>query len=207
MELENKELCAKCGGLCCKQTGCYYSAQDLKVVDSRSIKSMLDKGYTSIVTDILFSFPEHTILTLKARNINAQKIDLISCSRGCSALKEDGCIYSLEKRPSGGKYLIPGENRRCGYDKVKLLDIIETWLPYQELLKSVCEEVSGIPFPELMSIQVEEYFYYVYTHGLFEHNSFTPFRMAYPEEDNKVLKRVYGINADDNLETIIRKMF
>ena len=207
MELENKELCKKCGGECCKQMGCYYSAKDLKVIDSRSIKSMLDKGYTSITSDIIYTHPKITMLSLRARNTDASSIDLVSCHRGCTALTESGCMYSLEDRPSGGKYLIPRERGCCGYEEIALFDIIKTWSPHQQLLKSICEEVSGVPFDELMSLQVEEYFYYIYTHGLFDHNSLTTYRIAYPEEDNKALKRAYNINDDDNLETRIRKMF
>ncbi len=109
----------------------YYSAKDLRVVDYRSIKSMLDRGYTCISSDLIFSIKDILVLSLRARNTNADKIDLISCSRRCRALTDSGCMYSFDERPSGGKYLIPKEERKCNYDKITLFDIIKTWLPYQ----------------------------------------------------------------------------
>lgn len=207
MELENKEICRKCGGTCCKETGCYYSSEDLKVVDARSVIDLLDKGYTSIVSDVFIMRNNPILLSLRARNRNAGKIDLVSCSSWCTALTDTGCIYSFEDRPSGGRYLIPYENGRCCYNQPKLIDIADSWQPYQQMLKRVCEEVSGIEFDELMRIQVQEYFEYLYQHQMYDHDNFTEYRILFPQEDKKALQKVFGINDDDSLETKISKMF
>lgn len=206
MELENKNICAVCG-MCCKQTGCYYSAKDLKVVSARSVKNLLDKGYTCISSDVFIMMDNPIILSIRARNKNAGKIDLISCSRHCSALTDTGCMYSLEDRPSGGKYLIPDKDGNCDYHEVKLEDVIKTWIPYQQMLRSVCEEVSGIPFDELMRIQVQEYFEYIYKLRFYEHSELTGYRILFPEEDNIARKKVFGTNDDGSLMARILKMF
>lgn len=207
MELENKDICSKCGGLCCKQTGCYYSADDLKVVSSKSVKDLLDKGYTCISSDVFLMREDPLLLSLRARNKNASKIDLVSYSRYCTALSPTGCIYSLENRPSGGKYLIPNKDGDCDYYKVTLIDVIESWEPYQQMLRSVCESVSGIPFDELIRIQAQDYFEYIYQHQMYDHNNLTEYRILFPEEDDRALKKVFGISERDSLEARMAKMF
>lgn len=207
MELVNKSICSTCGGKCCKQTGCYYSAEDLKVVSSRSIKNLLDKGYTCISSDVFVMKEDPIILSLRSRNKSANKIDLISLSRYCSALTPTGCMYDFADRPSGGKYLIPDENGNCDYHKVRLIDIIESWSPYQELLRSVCEEVSGIPFDELMRIQVEEYFTYVYEHQLYDRSELSSYQIVFPYESNKALTKVLETKDGDSIAARILKMF
>ncbi len=207
MELENRELCAKCGGRCCLEMGCYYSAEDLKVIDSRSIKEMLSEGYTSIKADILTSIPKKIMLSLKARNIGADVIDLVSYTRSCMVLGENGCKYSLDKRPSGGKYLIPNEKGMCDYSEISLLDIIESWLPYQKLLKSICEDISGRKYEELLAEKVEEFLYQSYKNESLANGEFDKFRRYFPKEHNKALKRAFDINMGDSLETKMTKMF
>lgn len=209
MELENRELCRKCGGTCCKETGCYYSADDFKVINSRSIKDLLNEGYTSIGSDILYSYPYKVILLLKARNRDAEKIDLISCSSYCSALEDTGCRYTLDERPSGGKYLIPKKRKMCCYEDIRLIDIILSWLPYQDMLMELCEELTGSPYKELMSAQVEEYFYYIKTHYVPDSVKASKdlYQLAFPNEEHKALKRVYGLKDGDTLRTKILKIF
>ncbi len=41
----------------------------------------------------------------------------------------------------------------------------------------------------------------------FRNMTVSTYKLFFPEEDSKALKRVYNINNDDSLETIIRKMF
>lgn len=207
MELENIELCRKCGGACCKQTGCYYSSEDLKVVNSRSVIDLLDKGYTSIISDVFIMRDNPILLSLRARNKNAGKIDLVSCYSWCTALTDTGCMYSFDERPSGGRYLVPNENGNCAYRDTKLINIADSWEPYQSMLKSVCEELSGIPFDELMRAQVQEYFEYIYQHRMYDYEGLTEYRILFPEEDKKAIKKVFDINDGDSLYTRIRKMF
>lgn len=35
IEYENKELCAKCGGICCKKSGCDYFVSDFQSMDTK----------------------------------------------------------------------------------------------------------------------------------------------------------------------------
>lgn len=207
MELENRELCAECGGQCCKQAGCTYSANDLLVVNANSIKELLNQGYTSICADVTFDLPKKLTLSLKARNTGADIIDLISYTKECMALTETGCKYTFDKRPSGGKYLIPHKKKICDYDEIDILDIVATWLPYQDLLKSICEELSERKFEELLSEKVEEYFYQNYRRGVLDENMFNAFRTYFPKEDHKAINRVFDINDSDTLHIKMIKMF
>lgn len=50
MEYENKELCSKCGGRCCKKSGCDYYVSDFKSIDKNTIIKVLETGNVSIVS-------------------------------------------------------------------------------------------------------------------------------------------------------------
>lgn len=47
-KIENKQLCKKCGGRCCKRMGCHYSPEDFKEITYESLKKEIEKGFISI---------------------------------------------------------------------------------------------------------------------------------------------------------------
>ena len=42
MNYENKELCKKCGGICCKKSGCDYFVSDFKTINKQSLLEIID---------------------------------------------------------------------------------------------------------------------------------------------------------------------
>ncbi len=116
MEYENKELCSKCGGRCCKKSGCDYFVSDFKIIDKNTILKVLETGNVSIVSAFKFEILANgkevvvPILYLRARNEGRGVIDLFSMKKRCSMLTSTGCSYNLEQRPEGGVNLIPREN-------------------------------------------------------------------------------------------------
>lgn len=127
-------ICTKCGGKCCKNSGCYYSIRDFKEISLESLVRQLMKGYTSIVgIEGEFSGYENS-LVLKVRNIGQAIIDIETPVQSpCILLTESGCMLKDEQRPYGGKALIPQKDHSCiiGYT---LREAVEEWLPYQGLL-------------------------------------------------------------------------
>lgn len=149
-ELRNIDhsVCKKCGGKCCRNTGCYFSTRDFDEISYESLYSLLSKGYTSISpTSGALTGLENSLL-LKVRNVNDPIVifDELEPSR-CILLGENGCSLKDGERPYGGSSLIPMAEASCiiGYT---LREAVEEWAPYQNLLMKLAKEFieKDIPF-------------------------------------------------------------
>lgn len=167
MNYENKELCKKCGGMCCKKSGCDYFTSDFSVINKNSIIKALETGNISIVSTLDFDTLNNgtkvaiPFLYLRARNKDRDIVDLFSMKKQCSMLKEDGCFYSLEDRPGGGANLIP-DAEMCK----PLLDPVEEmlkWKPYQNLLAKLVKRFTGKSVDVVLRENVEETLYEILT--------------------------------------------
>lgn len=109
--LYNKTLCNNCKGYCCKQFACHFSPYDFEEMSYKYLKEEILKGHISI--DKSFG-----IYFLRIRNKNAQIVDTgkISSGDGCILLTKNGCIFSDEKRPRGGRELIPQKDKQGRYN-------------------------------------------------------------------------------------------
>lgn len=156
-ELDNlkrfdSRICENCKGICCKRTGCYYSPKDFEDKSFKGLYEHLFKGYTSII-EIYSEFtglPD--TLVLKVRNIGEPvAVDKFYGENRCILLGEKGCRLPREKRPFGGRELIPMENASCitGYT---LRQCVEEWHSYQFMLKKLYEMFYGknIHFKEVI---------------------------------------------------------
>ena len=72
MKYINHAICEKCGGDCCRATGCYYSPRDFKEISFQSLCNLICKGYTSIIPVSSIFTGLETSLVLKVRNINQE---------------------------------------------------------------------------------------------------------------------------------------
>lgn len=165
IQMENKEICAKCGGYCCKKSGCDYSPNDFESLKINYLQSKLEEGYISIVSaqDFLETANGRIInrpfLYLRARNINRPMIDLLSMKTTCKSLKSDGCKYNLEDRPSGGVNLIPEDGNKLCYPLRPPLEIVKEWQIYQNILARLVKRMTGKSVQENLKIDVENLFY------------------------------------------------
>lgn len=161
--MENKEICAACGGKCCKKSGCDYASTDFKDLGINHLYEILMNGKISIVSTIkLEILPNgkkiaNPILLLRARNIDRPIVDLLSMKKTCSQLTETGCSYSYEERPLGGKNLIPVSNGIC-YPNIPPTDILDTWDSYQKTLSKLVKRITGNTVEQQFSIDVENLF-------------------------------------------------
>lgn len=165
MEYENKDLCSKCGGRCCKKSGCDYFVSDFKSIDKNTILKILETGNVSIVSAFKFEILTNgkevvvPILYLRARNEDRGIIDLFSMKKRCSMLTSTGCSYNLEQRPGGGVNLIPNEKDCKPLNNP--LDELKKWYPYQNLLAKMVKRYTGKTVDMVLKSDVEEVFYEV----------------------------------------------
>lgn len=140
--------CKVCGGKCCKETGCMFSPHDFRYISSfEKMRNLLAQGFISIVSIYpMESGLDEPIRVLKMRNKYAKVLDDRPdlANGGCIALESDGCPFTDEDRPYGGRILIPekayGKTCSRGYSHRKAA---EDWLPYQELVDKLSEEFAG----------------------------------------------------------------
>ena len=215
MKNENIEICKKCGGMCCKKSGCDYSAHDFLDLSYEGLSNELKKGDKSIVCYMDFktmsngSYTYEPFLYLRARNKGRDIIDLVSIKTGCASLKSNGCSFTYEDRPSGGKNLTPVDKKigPCT-PVVNPLDIVNTWKPYQKQLKRLVSQFTGMSFDKKIRADVEELFYEVLTekfHGVsqLELEDIKGFTIlltrVFPQELNRASNRYR------NIKVLVRK--
>lgn len=166
-KLENKNICAECGGYCCKKCGCDYFVSDIESFKIDALEELLKTGHVSIVAALDFKHLPNGKLTvnhllyLRERNIGRDVIDLFSLKRTCASLTEQGCPYTLDKRPSGGATLIPKENMEC-FSSVDRLEEINKWLPYQKVLERLVKRHTGLSVQAKLKEDAEKLFNEIY---------------------------------------------
>ena len=145
---EDKNICRECGGFCCKKSGCDYSPRDFDDLSINKLHEKLLEGNISIISYLEFKrsgngkLYAEPFLYLRARNTDRDVVDLVSYKKRCSMLREDGCSYSFEDRPFGGRNLIPGKNR-C-IPEVDPYDIVMEWGRYQKVLHRLVKRLTGM---------------------------------------------------------------
>lgn len=144
IEYFNKNICANCPRgekCCCKRHGCAFLPQDFALQESmdsehkeRILRENLDKGYISIdFADMEYTQLENNYFYLRMRHVEAPIVDVDSTGGICCKLLENGCYFSDEERPTGGRTLIPDENGNCK-KTYTISQIAKQWQPYQEIL-------------------------------------------------------------------------
>ena len=157
--IENTEICKRCGGQCCKKSGCTYLPSNFESMKFEHLKYRLDQGEISIVTcftvDMINNKPfVYPILSLRARNINRPIIDLMSKKTTCAQLTPTGCKYPIEDRPKEGAAQIPSKNRLCLNPFPQEYTLGE-WKKHQKVLRRLVEHYSNRPFKQELLSQID----------------------------------------------------
>lgn len=142
----NPEICAECGGQCCKRCGCQFSPDDFEEISFDFLKKEIEKGYISIE-----KMPGKTleqtepIYILRTRNQGAGVVDTCYEETPCVLLTENGCKLDYEHRPTGAKLLVPSKkkelftrDRKC-YSSYSTADCCFEWKPYQDILSQLAK--------------------------------------------------------------------
>ena len=132
----NQDLCKKCQGKCCKETGCFFMPEDFEKMELNFLKKRINEGYITIavITSNLGMILPTPVLYLKIRNKGASICD-VSRTGECELLTPTGCKLSFKERPSGGKGLIP-DTPIC-HSIFTSVEVIERWKPYDKLLREL----------------------------------------------------------------------
>lgn len=137
----NSELCSICCGKCCRNYGCHFSPDDFKEISFEALKNEIEKGYIAIeFIDHWTTYSLEEGYILRSRHRGGPIVDTHGDSFGetcCILLGKDGCKLEYEKRPSGGKLLIP-QIERC-YQEYPLKDCVYEWMPHQEVILKLIE--------------------------------------------------------------------
>lgn len=134
----NYEMCKKCKGVCCKENGCIHLPGDFKTMEINYIISLLTEGNISIsgqfyqIGNNAFSY----LPFLRARNKNADIVDLITLGGPCKLLTEEGCKLDASKRPALGLLVTPTKIGGPCKKEYEIEDAFK-WLKYSEILEAL----------------------------------------------------------------------
>lgn len=205
IKYENKDICKKCGGRCCKKSGCDYFISDFENMTTNYLENFLKQGYASIVAlldiyELNGKYVIEPILTLRARNKNRDIIDLVSMKTECMSLTETGCKFDVSKRPSGGSTFMPKENGKCE-ETISKLEEVRKYIPYQRTLQRLVKRFTGMSYDAKIKEDVENLIYDILSENfdgvheieIQEMESLFPILIqAYPEEALKARKRYHN---------------
>lgn len=142
----DKEMCKRCGGVCCKQTGCVYMPKDFENMNYKFLRKKLLEGNISISGQPANGLQLGTwtfVLYLRARNENANVVDLVTRGGKCKMLRKNGCYYKPKDRPSVGLSLKPIQEGGPCDQTVGSCEIADEWLKHQAVLHKLVNEFSG----------------------------------------------------------------
>lgn len=136
LSMIDHDVCKICGGLCCKNLGCYISPNDFKTLDINTVSSFISKGFVSIDW---WEPTEETgykrLYFLRMRNKGAPIVDPSFGGR-CIAHSDKGCAIEDVFRPSGGLMLIPSESEEC-LEVYPKIECAKEWRPYRDMLEEL----------------------------------------------------------------------
>lgn len=202
--VENRSICAECGGECCKGGGCAYLSTDFEALKTEVVEQALATGRVSIAASLIFEFTKNgvpsysPILYLRARNIGRGEIDLVSIPKQCASLEEHGCHFDLEHRPSDGACIIPDANKKCG-SVITRSELVESWIPYQGILRRIVKRHVGKPVEAQIKEDAELFIYDLIVptgdsartiYQMSHKETLKSFRIVFPEEYRKAQNRV-----------------
>ena len=147
---EDREMCKKCGGSCCRNMGCHYSPDDFDNITYESLKEKIEEGYISIdwwdgnpfdEEDEEYEIFENKYINALYLRIRNEDADIVDPSWGgrCSLLTDEGCSLSFEERPMGAKALYPNYPYGCEQNYTKH-QCAKDWFKYEDILIKLKEE-------------------------------------------------------------------
>ena len=145
----NSKLCSECGGKCCMRCGCHFNPNDFKDISYETLKAEIEKGYISIEwVDGEAVLRPGGVYILRVRNVGKPIVDNSYDRSPCILWSEkNGCKLSYEKRPLGGRLLIPmkgydyftkKEEYMC-HNEYDIDACFDDWAKYQEVLRKLVE--------------------------------------------------------------------
>lgn len=149
-EFLKPEVCAACGGRCCKSMGCHLSPGDVPEVSAPVLRALLTLGHTSIdywEGDVEPDGGLDRVYYLRMRNKGCPVCDPSWGGYECSLLGPTGCPLPFEQRPKGARMLAPYYDDKtrmtnCTQHYTKE-DCAREWRKYNHILSKLWEEFDG----------------------------------------------------------------
>ena len=144
---ENKSICAKCGGKCCKAIpGCEFP-KDLGMPDETILREKL----ASRKYDIDWwdgdtepgGFLDRVLYLRPATKEAEGKIFDASGGGECILLGPSGCSLAAKDRPRNCRELEPISNGNCKVHDGSKKAAAHAWRPYQEIIERLGYEAKG----------------------------------------------------------------
>lgn len=137
---EDKDICAECGGCCCKSyAGAYHPADFRHEITEEFLESLFDPAIeippVSIDWYENFEEPDRKGFYIRPRHVGGDEVDP-SYGASCALLTPTGCSLDWDHRPWQCRALKPEKNHVCGGPDGKRL-AAEAWDPYHDILEKL----------------------------------------------------------------------
>jgi Fe-S-cluster containining protein len=141
--LENLEVCRKCGGFCCKQSGGLVFPADLAFTHESSIYTFLKEnlhiGKYSV--DVLMDDPSGISgYYIRMRQLTDSGNFNPGNKGQCSFLNDDGCSFDYQNRPKGCRDLIPSPPECYFSDGMAITKCVEAWKPHYDIIEALIRD-------------------------------------------------------------------
>lgn len=151
----NDQLCASCGGNCCKSMGCMWSVEDFVreygEVTEENVRAALAAGMIAI--DWIDGTPDYyrdeygnmvdcgepDQHYIRMRHVGEPEV-CGSWGGQCVALTPTGCKFSWEHRPLGGRALFPCTEHAC-HPLVDKREFVNDWSEYNDMLRWIASDL------------------------------------------------------------------
>jgi len=145
---ENKKICKKCGGKCCKMLPCMCLPEDFNLkTGNEKLVSALKSGEYCIdwwggnpSSDKKYKHIEIGYFVRPATKTKEGVLYDPSWGGECIFLTRKGCRLSFKDRPTQGKMLEP-KRKGCDIHGLSKQAVAIEWLPYNELLSNMREKI------------------------------------------------------------------
>lgn len=156
------DICTKCGGRCCKKSGCTYLPEDFDRLTYNYLLELLKEEPVSIISQIYIDadknnkFFWYPVLMMSVKNNDRGTVDLFSYKSGCSIWNSlNGCPLTEDKRPSLALSYKPDINGNCT-QVIKEKVIIKKWLKYQDVLEKLVMSICNKSAKEIIKEDIEK---------------------------------------------------
>jgi Fe-S-cluster containining protein len=138
--LEDKEVCRKCGGFCCKQSGGLVFPSDMGDNDLSGISLLLTENLKNGKYSVDVIFDDQNDVTgyyIRMMQVTDSGVFNPGNKGACKFLNENGCSFDYPNRPKGCRDLIPSPPSCYLSDDLSLSACVEAWKPYFAIIETV----------------------------------------------------------------------
>ncbi len=143
-EIEDKEICKACGGLCCKSFPGLVTPKDVGAPDTDLMRQNLLEMLRSGRYCVDWINQEEGLYFVRPAIKGNENVVFGHLYNGeCTFLTPTGCQLTFEKRPESCRTLIPKVNEKCDPQNYTRMKIAKMWKEYVNLLIDCAVEIEN----------------------------------------------------------------